>query len=482
MTPAAIIRRYNWLAGLYTLAASLIWGVNTLFLLDAGLSVGSVFVVNAVFSAGMVLFEIPTGVIADTLGRRVSYLLAVGVLAATTGLYLVCAETGQGAWVFGAVSVLMGLGFTFYSGALEAWLVDALRSVGETGDLDHVFARSAQITGFAMLIGTTSGGFLGQIDLAVPFVVRAALLVGLLGVAHRTMFDLGFTPRALRLDRIGQEVREQTRVGVTFGWRHPGMRMLMLAGLVRGAFLSYAFYAMQPYLLELLESDQIWVVGVITALMSLSTIAGNQLVEILTRSCGRRSTIIFGGSLATTIGLLGMGLSDDFFVAVAFFLLVTTAMGVITPVRQAYVHHVAPSEQRATVISFDAMIGSVGGTGGSARPLGRLADARGFAAGYVTGGILTAVALPSDRPCPSDRRRTGPDRGQSGPPGHLPPGPAPQTPTSSRTRRPRSVTTAEPACYRCCITCGSVCNIRPWTTLPSPRRVRRRWPRPSHRR
>ena len=393
MTAADIIRRYYWLAGLYTLAASLIWGVNTLFLLDAGLSVQAVFVVNAVFSAGMVMFEIPTGVIADTLGRRVSYLLAIAVLAVTTILYLICAETESGPWVFGAVSIFMGLGFTFYSGALEAWLVDALRSVGESGDLDHIFARSAQVTGVAMLIGTTTGGFLGQIDLSVPFVVRALLLVGLFGMAFRNMFDLGFEPRPLQLDNIGAELRNQTQVGITFGWRHPGMRLLMLSGMIRGAFLSYAFYAMQPYLLELLESDQIWVVGVITALMSVSTIGGNQLVEILTRSCGRRSTIIFGGSAATTVGLLGMGLTDNFYVAVAFFLLVTTSMGVITPVRQAYVHHVAPTEQRATVISFDAMIGSIGGTGGQLG-LGRLADARGFAAGYVTGGILTVLALP----------------------------------------------------------------------------------------
>ena len=327
------------------------------------------------------------------MGRRISYLTAIAVLAVTTILYLVCAETNSGPWVFGVVSVFMGLGFTFYSGALEAWLVDALRSVGERGDLDHVFARSAQVTGFAMLIGTTSGGFLGQLDLAVPFLVRAGLLAALFGLAFRSMFDLGFEPRALQLDHIGEELRHQTQVGVTFGWRHPGMRLLMLSGMIRGAFLSYAFYAMQPYMLELLESDQIWVVGVITALMSVSTIAGNQLVEILTRRCGRRSTIIFGGSLATTVGLLGMGLTGDFFVAVAFFLLVTTSIGVMTPVRQAYVHHVAPTEHRATVISFDAMIGSIGGTGGQLA-LGRLADARGFAAGYVTGGVLTALALP----------------------------------------------------------------------------------------
>jgi hypothetical protein len=70
------------LAGYFTPARPVhalgpIWGVNRLFLLGVGLSFFEVFVANAAFSAGMVLFEVPTGVVADTLGRRVSFLLSV---------------------------------------------------------------------------------------------------------------------------------------------------------------------------------------------------------------------------------------------------------------------------------------------------------------------------------------------------------------------------------------------------------------------
>lgn len=398
MTASRIIRNYQLLAGLYTLAASLIWGVNTLFLLDAGLSIEEVFFSNAVFSAGMVLFEIPTGVVADTVGRRASYLLSIVVLGATTVLYLIAARADAGVEVFALVSLVMGLGFTFYSGALEAWLVDALHSVGEDGDLDHVFARSQQVTGVAMLVGTTTGGFLGQINLGVPFGVRAMLLVGLFAISWRTMHDLGFTPRRLELSNIGAELREQTRVGTAFGWSDRGLRLLMLSGVVRGAFFAWAFYAAQPYLLLLLDDDKIWVVGVITALMSLSMIAGNQIVELLTRRCGRRSTIILGASIVATFGSVAMGVTDSFWVAVPSFLLVTGSLGVITPVRQAYVHHVAPSDHRATVISFDAMVGSIGGVGGQLG-LGRIAGSAaapvdGFSNGYVVGGFSTALVWP----------------------------------------------------------------------------------------
>ena len=157
-----VLAGYFTLAGLYTLSAAAIWGVNTLFLLDAGLSFFEVFVANAAFSAGMVLFEVPTGVVADTLGRRVSFLLSVAVLAATTLLYVALAEIGAGVVAFAAVSVGMGLGFTFYSGAMEAWLVDALAATGFTGALDGVFARGQQVTGAAMLSGRSAAGCSGR--------------------------------------------------------------------------------------------------------------------------------------------------------------------------------------------------------------------------------------------------------------------------------------------------------------------------------
>src|SRR6476619_3295357 len=99
-----------------TLAASFIWGINTLFLLDAGLNNFEAFTANAFFTAGMMIFEIPTGVIADTWGRRVSYLLGTVTLAGSTFLYYVMWQVHAPFWAWAVVSLLIGLGFTFFSG------------------------------------------------------------------------------------------------------------------------------------------------------------------------------------------------------------------------------------------------------------------------------------------------------------------------------------------------------------------------------
>src|SRR5213594_944505 len=129
-TPGSVQRTYLVLLLGNTLAASLIWGINTIFLLDAGLSKTEAFAANAFFTAGMVVFEVPTGVVADTRGRRTSYLLGTLTLSLSTVLYLLMWRVSAPFAAWAVVSALLGLGFTFFSGAVEAWLVDALAFAG----------------------------------------------------------------------------------------------------------------------------------------------------------------------------------------------------------------------------------------------------------------------------------------------------------------------------------------------------------------
>lgn len=390
---ARTIAGYYTLAGLYTLSAAAIWGVNTLFLLDAGLSFFEVFVANAAFSLGTVLFEIPTGVVADTLGRRMSFLLSVFVLCVSTLAYVALAQIDAGVVAFALASVAMALGFTFYSGAMEAWLVDALAATGYSGLLDRVFARGSQVTGLAMLVGTVGGGFLGQIDLSIPFVVRSALLVAVFGTAFVVMHDVGFTPRRVSTKELPAEVVKNARAGVAFGWGQRPLRLLMLASFAQVGFIAWAFYAAQPYLLDLLESDAVWVAGVVAAAIAVSTIAGNEIVDLASRRCGRRTTLLLVAALVQTGAAVALGLTSSFWVALAALLLVTGGLGVTSPVRQAYLHQLVPSDRRATVVSFDSMVSGAGGVG-SQVGLGALGEARSVGSAFVVGGVATVAALP----------------------------------------------------------------------------------------
>lgn len=394
MSTTTIIRMYLVLTALYTLAASLIWGVNTLFLMQkGGLDIFDVFVANAIFAAAMALFEVPTGLVADTRGRRLSFLLSLAILLIGTLGYVGATALGGGIVLFAAMSIVLGLGFTFYSGAMEAWLVDALTAAGFTGALDGVFARAAFTSGAAMLVGSVGGGLLGTIDLSIPYLVRALLLAGILAIGFAGMRDLGFSPRPLGSHTLWVEMDSIARASLRYGWRHPSVRLLIAASAALALFTSWGFYAWPPYFLALAGRDAPWITGILAGAISAAAMAGSAVVAWLARSCSRRTTLLVWAVAIHAAAALGVGLVSPFWAAVLLYLLATAAMGVYQPVKQAYLHQLIPSSQRATVVSFDSLISNGTSTAGQ-MALGYLARVESIAAGYVVGGALTFAALP----------------------------------------------------------------------------------------
>ena len=212
-------------------------------------------------------------------------------------------------------------------------------------------------------------------------------------VAFAVMHDVGFVPRRITAAQLPGEIARNARAGVAYGWAQRPLRLLMLASLLQVGFISWAFYASQPYLLDLLDSDAIWVAGLVAAGIALSTIVGNQLVEMLSRRCRRRTTLLLGAAAVQSCGAVVLGLASSFWLALPALLLITAGLGVASPVRQAYLHQIVPSEQRATVVSFDSMVSNVGGIGNQVG-LGALGEARSVGTAFVTGGLAIALAVP----------------------------------------------------------------------------------------
>ncbi|AKJ05479.1 nitrate/nitrite transporter NarK [Archangium gephyra] len=386
-------RTYLLLTLLSTLAASFIWGINTLFLLDAGLSNAEAFAANAFFTAGQVLFEIPTGVVADTWGRRTSYLLGTLTLLVSTLLYVAMWWAHAPMWGWAISSILLGLGFTFFSGATEAWLVDALTFHGARDTLESVLARGQTMEGAAMLIGSVVGGVVAQLThLGVPYVLRSVLLGVTLAVAFVSMKDLGFTPE--RGKGPLETVRAVVRGSLDHGLRNPPARWLMLSAPFTMGVAMFSFYAFQPYLLQLYgDTRAFWIAGLAAAI-----VAGCELVAGLiaphVRTLFSRRT--HGVLVATALGagcLALIGWTTRFWVAIAALVVSALAQAATRPMRQAYLNGVIPSGQRATVLSFDNLMGSAGGV--VVQPvLGRVSDVSGYASAYVVSAAIQAMSLP----------------------------------------------------------------------------------------
>jgi MFS family permease len=392
-TSRSIQRTYLTLMLGNTLAASLIWGINTIFLLDAGLSNLEAFAANAFFTAGMVIFEVPTGIVADTVGRRASYLLGTLTLTASTLFYVLLWQIEAPFVAWAAASMLLGLGFTFFSGAVEAWLVDALKATDFEGDLETVFGRGQIVTGAGMLTGSVAGGFIAeQVSLGAPFVARGGILAVMFVVAFRMMHDVGFTPE--KGGRPVAEMRKIASASIEYGWRVPAVKWLMVEALFTGGVGIYAFYALQPYLLDLYGDPHAYqIAGLAAAIVAGAQIAGGIAAPWIRRQFHRRTSALIALAVVGVFDLVLIGLVESFWGVIALTVLWALLFAATMPIRQTYINGMIPSRQRATILSFDSMMSSTGGVW-TQPVLGRAADAYGYGTSYVISGAIAALAIP----------------------------------------------------------------------------------------
>jgi MFS family permease len=167
---------------------------------------------------------------------------------------------------------------------------------------------------------------------------------------------------------------------------------MMLAAPFTFGVGIYAFYAMQPYLLELYGDEQAYsIAGLAAAIIAGAQIVGGMLAPQVRRLVRRRTSALLAGLLIEVALLALLGLT--FWVAVGLLVLWGLAAAATLPIRMTYMNGLIPSEQRATVLSFDNLLGSSGGV--VIQPvLGKAADTWSYATSYLVGAGLQLAAVP----------------------------------------------------------------------------------------
>jgi MFS family permease len=211
-------------------------------------------------------------------------------------------------------------------------------------------------------------------------------------VAFLYMRDWGFVPKSG--SHPVREMRHVLRSSVRYGLGNPPVRWMMLAAPFSFGVGIYAFYAMQPYLLELYGNEQAYsIAGLAAAIIAGAEIAGGMAAPRIRLLFRRRTSALLAGLLVEVALLALLGLTTAFWVAVGLLVLWGLSGAATLPIRQAYVNGLIPSEQRATVLSFDNLLGSSGGV--VIQPaLGKVADASSYAASYLVAAAVQLAAAP----------------------------------------------------------------------------------------
>jgi MFS family permease len=168
----------------------------------------------------------------------------------------------------------------------------------------------------------------------------------------------------------------------------------MVQALFTGGVGVYAFYALQPYLLELYGDPQAYqIAGLVAAIVAGAQILGGLSAPWIRQQFHRRTSALIAAAALSSLSLLLIGVIESFWAVIGLIVVWGLLFAATMPIRQAYMNGLIPSQQRATILSFDSLVSSSGGV--VAQPvLGRAADVWGYAPSYLLGAGISALALP----------------------------------------------------------------------------------------
>ncbi len=363
------------------------------YVTGVGMSPLQLVLVGTLMEVAIFVFEIPTGIVADIYSRRLSIVVGTLVMGVAVTLF----GALDAVWPILAANALWGFGYTFTSGATDAWIAD---EVGQEG-LPGVYLRGAQVGRVAALAGIGTSVALAVVDLRLSIVVAGAGTMLLAAFLAVTMPETGFAPLA-REDR--GSFAQMAHTGGQ-GARLVRARPALLAILGIAAFagmwsegydrLWQAHFIRDVGLPELGGLDPVvWfgVFGAGTILLSIGVAAPlGRRIEAAGLETMARTLFWLDASLL--VSALVFGLAGAFWLALVAFFAVGLARNVAAPIFQAWLNrNVEESGVRATVLSITSQADAIGQwTGGPA--IGLVGNAFSIRAALSAGALCMAPAL-----------------------------------------------------------------------------------------
>ena len=405
-----IRRRYYAITFLVWFATALPLSLSVLLAQARGIGLAEVGLALGVYSLTIVALEVPTGGLADAVGRKRVALLAFALAALYNLAFL---------WAFSFATLLLamvlyGVSRALSSGALDAWFIDALQAADPNVDLQPALAGAETVSLAALGLGTLIGGALPRLfaglppdgaailtPLAVPIV--AALVVKLLLIAAVAL--LIHEPRpaggASRHDnswRAGfRAVPSLVRDAARLSRANPRLLLLMSASLVAGLAVISLEALWQPHFAALpgvgRNAPPTPLLGVLMAGSFAAGMGGNLLAGRLARRLGGRYALVGAVSrLLQGAAILALAAAGSLVPAAGFFWLAYLMGGVGLSPHAALLNAEIPAERRSAMLSVQSLAAYLGSFIGGAG-LGAVAERASIPAAWLIAGALTVVSL-----------------------------------------------------------------------------------------
>lgn len=375
---------------------SLVFAANQLYRVQTvGLDPLQLVLVGTALEVTAFIFEIPTGVVADVYSRRLSviigsFLFGLGFLV--EGLFP----------IFGVVllaQVIWGLGWTFISGAHDAWITD---EVGAE-NVGQIFLRSSQVSQIASVVGIPFFVWLANLNYQVPIIVGGILMI-VLGLFQMVAMDeQGFSPTPKAERETWKAMWSTTREGFRLTRSQPTLWAYIGIAIFIGLYSEgYDRLSEKHFIDNFVFPALPWGGDPIVSWFALMRVGSLPLTLIATEIIRRRESAlknhkvvrllqgIYGGMV---LGLLVFARTQNFYVAVLATLLIETLRGTTNPVTTTWLNQFIDSKVRATVLSMISQVDAVGQMAGGP-VVGLIGNLRSIRAALTGSALLLAPVVP----------------------------------------------------------------------------------------
>ncbi|MFN2181639.1 MAG: MFS transporter [Candidatus Promineifilaceae bacterium] len=404
-TVKQIKRVYFSITAMRWLATGLVLPIFVLFMQSRGLGLMQIGIIMGAYSVTVVLLELPTGGLADAVGRKKVSLLAnsIDILASIIIFF------SFSFWGFLLGMLFMGVSRALNSGALDAWYVDSLQAADPAVDLQPALAQAGTVTLIALGSGTLVGGalptlFAGlpdsetaiispfSINLATSLVVQFLLLVAIARAVHES-------PRseAEAADwRAGfRSVPGIIGDALTLTRQNQNLPYLMGAAVIGGFALAGVETFWQPHFSDLLGGSigQSWLFGLVMAVSFLAGVGGNILSIPASKKLNDRFALL--AALARglqSVALLAMALLQPLIGFVGGFWAFYLGNALNDSPHNTLVNNEIPADRRSAMLSTQSLAFYIGSFLGSVL-LGAVAESRSIAAAWIVAAVVSMVSL-----------------------------------------------------------------------------------------
>jgi DHA3 family tetracycline resistance protein-like MFS transporter len=390
---------YLFLQFASSLLFSFIVTVNLLYQVTiVELSPLQLVLVGTTLEAAVFLFEIPTGLLADVKSRRLSIIVGYTIM----GLGFILEGSVAAFWAVALGQAVWGLGYTFTSGATEAWIAD---EVGEA-QAGETYLRGSQAARIGALVAIPLSVAVGAVHVRLPIVLGGGAMVLLALVLAAIMTEEGFRPtppeeRASGWWAAPVMMLRTMRGARALVRRQPVILLLLGIGLFFGLYSEGLDRLWTPHLLDNFAAplgDRLQPVVWFGAIRAVAIVLSLVATEWVRRRVDTRHSAALGRALLLialliVLSLAGFGLAQTFWLALALFWLVATLRSVAGPLNTAWFNlQIDDPQVRATLFSVSGQVDAIGQIAGGPG-VGAIGN-RSIRAALVASALLLSPALP----------------------------------------------------------------------------------------